>query len=155
METLHLTSPVFSEGEQIPKKYTCQGENMSPPLEINGTDPLAASLVLIMEDPDVPLELRADGMFDHWVKFNIPPTTKNIEEGKEPEGSAGLTTAGTPTYVGPCPPSGEHRYFFKLFSLDTVLDLEHGTATKKDLEAAMEGHIMQTAELIGLYKKEE
>ncbi len=154
MKILRLTSSVFKEGDHIPLKYTCEGDNVNPPLDISGVDPLAVSLVLILEDPDVPKELRADGMFDHWVRFNIPPTTVYIREGTDPEGAAGLTTAGGLSYIGPCPPSGEHRYFFKLFSLDTMLDLASEETGKKELEAAMEGHVMQSAELIGLYKKQ-
>jgi|TARA_Y100000310_G_scaffold288684_2_gene314556 hypothetical protein len=152
MAELQLTSPAFKHNESIPSQYTCDGDNVVPPLEISGVDPSAESLVLVMDDPDVPKSIRPDGMYDHWVKFNVPVGTLMIQEGKEPEGTSGLGTGGSLAYHGPCPPDREHRYFFKLYSLDTELALEEG-ATKKDVEAAMEGHIIQQAELLGLYKR--
>jgi Raf kinase inhibitor-like YbhB/YbcL family protein len=146
-ETLRLTSSVFSEMSVIPDIYTCKGENINPPLNIHDVDPRAKSLVLVLEDPDTPI-----GMFNHWVKFNIPPETTIIEEGKEPPGVAGVGSSGNLTYKGPCPPSGTHRYFFRIISLDTELPLAEG-ASKDEVLNASTGHILQEGQLIGLYSK--
>ena len=147
METLILTSPSFGNNGNIPSQYTCDGEGVNPALEISGVSENAKSLVLIMDDPDAP-----SGTWDHWVKFNISTSTKEIKEANEPEGVSGVGTSGNREYFGPCPPDREHRYFFKLFSLDKMLELEEG-ATKKEVEKAMEGHILQRAELIGFYER--
>lgn len=147
MNTLKLTSPSFEHNGRIPSRHTCDGEGISPALEIAGVDDKAKSLVLIMDDPDAP-----SGVWDHWVKFNISTSTTEIKEGSEPDGVSGVGTSGNKNYLGPCPPDREHRYFFKLFSLDTKLDLKEG-ATKKEVESAMEGHILQKTELIGLYER--
>ena len=149
---LKLTSPAFANMGKIPEKYACDGGRVSPPLNISGVTLEAKSLVLIMEDPDVPKSVRPDGMWDHWLKFNLPPTLTNIGEGQDPGGVAGITTSKGLSYVPPCPPDREHRYFFKLFSLDTILDLNQG-ASKPEIEAAMQGHTLQQAELVGLYEK--
>jgi len=154
MEEMKITSPVFDEGGQIPSKYTCDGENISPELNIENVPAEAKSLVLIMEDPDVPTFVREDGMWDHWVVFNISPDTKSIPEGQEPEGVQGLTTANKLGYGGPCPPDKEHRYFFMLYALDTVLDEQEG-ATKEAIRMAMKHHIISKAELVGLYSRNE
>jgi hypothetical protein len=147
MDTLKLTSSVFEHNGKIPSRYTCDGDGVNPKLEISGVDENAKSLVLIMDDPDAP-----SGTWDHWVKFNIATTTTKIEEATEPEGTSGVGTGGNKDYFGPCPPDREHRYFFKLFSLDIELKISEG-ATKKEVEGAMEGHILQSAELIGLYER--
>jgi len=147
MNTLTLTSSAFGNNGKIPERYTCDGEGVNPSLEISGVDESAKSLVLIMDDPDAP-----SGVWDHWVKFNISTSTTEIKEASEPEGIAGVGTSGNKDYLPPCPPDREHRYFFKLFSLDTKLDLKEGS-TKKEVEKAMEGHILQSAELIGLYER--
>jgi phosphatidylethanolamine-binding protein (PEBP) family uncharacterized protein len=136
MKQLILTSPVFENMGKIPVKYTCDGEGINPPLQISGTDNEPKSLVLIMDDPDAP-----GGTFVHWVKFNLSPALSKIEEGSDPK------------YIGSCPPDREHRYFFKLYSLDTVLDLKQG-ANKTEIENVMQGHILQQAELVGLYKRQ-
>ncbi len=149
---MKITSSVFNNGERIPAKYTCEGENIIPPLSWSEAPAGTKSFALIMDDPDVPKYLRPDGMFVHWVVFNIPPTVSLIEEGKEPKGLIGLNEAGRPGYTGPCPPDREHRYFFKLYALDGVLDLP-ASSTKADVEKAMEWHILEKAELIGLYEK--
>ncbi|MDP2641007.1 MAG: YbhB/YbcL family Raf kinase inhibitor-like protein [Candidatus Yanofskybacteria bacterium] len=149
---MKLISSAFGHNEQIPGKYTCEGEDINPPLEIHNVPDSAKSLVLIMEDPDVPKHLRADGMWDHWVKFNIPPATKMIPEGEEPEGVSGAGTSGNLGYHGPCPSNREHRYFFQVYALDEELPLREGAA-KRDVEAAMAGHILEEAVLIGLYEK--
>ncbi|MBW1990211.1 MAG: YbhB/YbcL family Raf kinase inhibitor-like protein [Deltaproteobacteria bacterium] len=147
---MKLTSPAFGHKERIPEKYTCHGENISPPLKIADVPPGAKALVLIMEDPDVPRTLREDGMWDHWILFNMPPELTDIAEGEEPPGHHGAGTAGNTDYYGPCPPDAEHRYFFKLFALDSKLNLPE-RASKRDVMEAMSGHVMDSAELIGLY----
>lgn len=149
---MKLTSAAFENGGRIPSQYTCDGENISPPLTISDVPPGAKSLVLIMDDPDVPKHLRADGMWDHWVVYNIPPDTAEIPEGREPEGLHGTGTAGNQDYFGPCPPDREHRYFFKLYALDSTLDVPAG-AKKSELEKVMEGRVLETAELLGRYER--
>src|SRR3989344_2940443 len=151
MQTImKLTSSMFEHNHSMPSKYTCDGENMSPPLIISDVPENTKSLVLIMDDPDVPKNLRADGMWDHWIVWNISPQTKEIAEGQEPEGVHGLGTANNLNYHGPCPPDREHRYFFRLFALDTILNLPE-KRMKAEVEQAMEGHVIDKAELIGLY----
>ncbi|MGB7979094.1 MAG: YbhB/YbcL family Raf kinase inhibitor-like protein [Chlamydiales bacterium] len=149
---MKLTSPAFHEGGIIPSLYTCEGKNISPTLDISGVAPQAKSLVLIMDDPDVPKTLRADGMYDHWVVFNIPPGTRQISERAAPPGIQGKNTGGKNQYTGPCPPDREHRYFFKLYAMDILLDLPQG-ATKKEVEKAMHGHIVGQCQLMGRYEK--
>jgi Raf kinase inhibitor-like YbhB/YbcL family protein len=149
---MKLSSPVFEHRGKIPSKYTCNGKGINPPLDISGVPSAAKSLVLIMEDPDVPKNLRPDGMWDHWIVFNMPPDTKEIREGQEPRGIHGEGTGGNLGYMGPCPPDREHRYFFKLFALDSNLDLQKG-AKKAEVEKAMEGHVLDRAELLGLYEQ--
>lgn len=106
-----------------------------------------------MDDPDVPRNLRPDGMFDHWIVFNIPPSIRHIPESTGPSGGVrGMTTFGHTRYGGPCPPDREHRYFFKLYALDTLLSLKEG-ASKSEIERAMKGHILAEARLIGRYEK--
>jgi Raf kinase inhibitor-like YbhB/YbcL family protein len=149
---MQLTSPAFGHGEKIPKKYTCDGEELSPPLEIKGVPEKAKSLVLIMDDPDVPKFVREDQMWVHWVLFNIPPDTRYIEEDAIPPGVLGSGT-GRMGYQGPCPPDREHRYFFKLYALDTLLKLKEGS-TKEQVEMAMKSHILATSEWMGRYIKD-
>lgn len=149
---MKLQSPAFHDREIIPSLYTCEGKNIIPPLDISGVPPEAKSLVLIMDDPDVPKSLRPDGMYDHWVVFNIPPSVHKIHEGSPPPGVHGKSTHGKNQYTGPCPPDREHRYFFKLYALDTLLDLPQG-ATKKEVEHALRGHILAECQLLGRYEK--
>ncbi len=145
---MKLSSPAFENNGLIPAKYTCQGEGISPPLTIADVPKGAKSLVLIMEDPDVPHSIREDGMWDHWVFcFNDPATTEI-----EPNGTHGLTTSKAQVYGGPCPPDREHRYFFKLYALDAQLDLGAGSS-KSALLMAMKGHILDQTELIGRYEQ--
>lgn len=149
-----LTSPAFKEGEKIPSKYTCEGDNTNPELLISGVPHNAKTLVLIMDDPDVPETIRKDKMFDHWVVFNIPPSTTKIPENSQPKGTSGKNTRGTLIYIGPCPPDREHRYFFKLYALDCdLLSLPEG-ASKKDVEQAMQGHVIAKTQLLGRYEKQ-
>ncbi len=145
--TLRLTSPAFSSQGRIPSLYTCQGDDTSPPLKIESILSGTQSLVLIMDDPDAPM-----GTWDHWVVWNIPPTMTEIHEGEEPQGVGGKNSWGRTGYGGPCPPSGTHRYVFKLYALDTMLNLKKG-ATKREVEQAMQGHILAQTQLVGLYSK--
>lgn len=149
---MQLTSPKFKHNNPMPSLYTCDGQDINPPLHISGVPAEAKSLVIIMDDPDVPKNLRADGMWDHWIKFNIPPSTTKIEENQEPQGLSGLGTSNNLKYHGPCPPDREHRYFFKLYALDTRLNLPEGVR-KSELERAMDGHIIEKSELIGFYER--
>lgn len=152
---LTLISSAFEHEGTIPTRYTCDGDNVSPPLVIADVPEGAKSLALVMEDPDVPKELRPDGMFDHWVLFNIPPETGSIAEGAT-VGVQGTHGGGKLGYTGPCPPreyeSSEHRYFFKLFALDTMLELPEG-ATKQEVLAALEGHVLAETTLMGKYAR--
>lgn len=145
--TLTLTSPAFVEGTSIPSAYTCDGQDVHPELQITGVPGDAKSLVLIMDDPDSPT-----GTWDHWVVFNIPATTLIIEAGKEPDGVQGKNTWQKAGYGGPCPGQGEHHYRFKLYALDTLLELSEG-ATKQEIEQAMQGHILAQTILTGLYQR--
>lgn len=149
-KNMKIKSRAFEEGEKIPSKYTCDGENINPPLEISEVPGNAKSLVLIMDDPDA--VKPAGKVWDHWLVWNIPPSTTEILEGREPEGVHGKGTAGNKEYYGPCPPDAEHRYFFKIYALDNMLDIPEGS-TKAVLEKAMEGHIIDMAELIGRYQR--
>lgn len=150
---LQVRSPAFQDEQPIPSKYTCDGENLSPPLALEGVPEGAVSLALIVEDPDVPKHLREDGMWNHWVIFNIPPSVTRFGEGESPQGTRGITTSDTLAYTGPCPPDGTHRYFFKIFALDSILELEEG-ATKEAVLEAMDGHVLASSELIGTYKRQ-
>jgi|TARA_Y100000031_G_C8197171_1_gene374284 hypothetical protein len=144
--SMNLKSPEFTNNSSIPKKFTCQGDDINPLLRIEGVPEEAKSLALIVDDPDAPM-----GMWVHWVLYNIPIVDK-IDEDSIP-GKQGINDFRREDYGGPCPPSGTHRYFFKIYALDTELGLKDGV-NKKDLEKAMEGHILDKAELIGLYKKQ-
>lgn len=153
---MKIESLAFQNTGRIPEKYTCDGKRfLSPPLSITDVPEAAQSLVLIVDDPDVPQALRADGNFTHWIIFNIPPTTSLIREG-EAIGTLGANTRGEPSYTGPCPPleyePSTHRYFFKLYALDTMLNLEEG-APKEEVESAMAIHALTTAELMGTYSR--
>jgi len=145
MKTLSVSSPAFENNKLIPAKYTCDGDDVNPPLTIEGTPAETKSLVLIVDDPDAP-----SGTWDHWVVWNIPPTNR-IEENTVP-GTEGLNTYRKHSYGGPCPPWGTHRYFFKVYALDTLLDLSPNSS-KKDVEKAVQGHVLARGELIGLYRR--
>lgn len=149
VKELTLVSSAFAHQGDIPSRYSCDGENISPPFEIFGVSEEAKSLVLIMDDPDAPT-----GVWDHWVKFNIPAKTETMREGEEPRGISGKGTGGNLEYSGPCPPDKKHRYFFKLYALDTELILPEGSVKAK-IEKAMEGHILQETELMGNYERVE
>lgn len=149
---MNLTSPAFTEGGKIPTKYTCEGENINPELNISGVPKNAKTLVLIMDDPDVPEFVRKDRMYDHWVVFNIPPNTTRIPERSQPPGTPGKNTGGGLGYTGPCPPDREHRYFFKLYAIGCELTLPK-SSTKHDVENAIKGHILAQTQLMGRYEK--
>ena len=156
MIPMNLTSPAFNRDGKIPRKYTCDGENINPPLKIEKVPANSQSLVLIMDDPDIPDFVKQKyniQMWDHWVVFNIPPATKEIKEGENPTEVLGKNTGGKNGYGGPCPPDREHRYFFKLYALDMQLKLSEG-ATKAQVEEAMEGHILTQTELVGRYERQ-
>ena len=146
MKDLSVKSPAFESGKPIPKKYSCDGKDINPPLTIEGTPKDAKTLVLAVDDPDAP-----SGTFDHWIVWNIPAQTGKIAENSVP-GKEGVNSARQNSYMGPCPPSGTHRYFFKVYALDTELSL--GLASKKkDVEKAMQGHILAKGELMGVYSR--
>jgi len=147
-KAMKLTSPAFENNQSIPEKYTCDGQDINPPLKIENVPGGAKSLVLIVDDPDAPM-----GTFNHWVLWNIYPKTNLIEENSLPGGAIeGLNDFRKNSYGGPCPPSGIHHYHFKLYALDTELVLDP-SSKKKDVERAMEGHILDFMELIGLYQR--
>lgn len=142
---MEINSPAFENNQSMPAKFSCEGQDINPALVIQGIPPQARSLALIVDDPDAPM-----GTWVHWVVFDIPLSPR-IEENSIP-GKQGVNTAGNKNYHGPCPPSGTHRYFFKLYALDTLLGLQEGIS-KGQLEKAMQGHILAQAQLVGLYKK--
>ncbi|MFZ6014978.1 MAG: YbhB/YbcL family Raf kinase inhibitor-like protein [Patescibacteria group bacterium] len=149
---MQISSSAFGNNGLIPAQYTCDGQNINPPLGFSDIPSNAKSLVLLMDDPDVPKSVREDGMWDHWVVYNIPPATVTIFEAQNPPGLMGVNTGGRLAYGGPCPPDKEHRYFFKLYALDSMLELAEG-ATRAEVENAMEGHIIAQAELMGRYDR--
>ena len=149
---MKLTSDAFNDGAIIPSRFTCEGLNHSPPLTFHDVPKNTKSLALIMDDPDVPSFIRPDCMFDHWVVFDLSPYLPGLLENASPPGTHGQNTAGENKYYGPCPPDREHRYFFKLYALDTRLELPTG-ARKRQVERAMEGHILAEATLMGRYEK--
>jgi len=147
---MEISSTAFDNDTAIPSMYSCDGDDNNPPLTITNTPPEAKSLALIVDDPDAPA-----GTWVHWTLFNIDPTTTEISENSVPENSVqGLTSFNSQGYGGPCPPSGTHRYFFKIYALDTMLDLDE-TAKAIDIEQAMEGHIIDKAEFFGTYTHQE
>jgi Raf kinase inhibitor-like YbhB/YbcL family protein len=143
---MKLTSSAFEHNQPIPKKYTCDGEDINPPLKIEGVPEGTKSLVLIVDDPDAPM-----GVFCHWIVWNIDPKISQIEENSKP-GIEGINDFGKNSYGGPCPPSGIHHYHFKIYALDTLLDLPL-SSKKSDLEKAIQNHILDWAELIGTYQR--
>ncbi len=148
MATLKISSMAFAHNGPIPSKYTCDGADVSPPLAIENVPAGAKSLALIVDDPDAPA-----GTWVHWVVWNIDPSTKEVRENAAPTGaSQGMTDFRKQKYGGPCPPSGTHRYFFKLYALDAVLTLAPN-AGKAAVEAAMKGRILAQTELVGLYTR--
>lgn len=147
--SMHIHSSAFQHGETIPQKYGRDFENINPPLSITDIPQGTQTLVLLMEDPDVPASAPV-AIWDHWVVFNIPAGVTEIPERWAVEGVKGKGTRGELDYGGPRPPDREHRYFFKLYALDTVLDLPEGSA-KEDVVRAIQGHVLAQAELVGLF----
>ncbi|MDR3492396.1 MAG: YbhB/YbcL family Raf kinase inhibitor-like protein [Gammaproteobacteria bacterium] len=148
--TFTIKSSAFSEGSSIPSIYTCDGDDISPPLSWHDEPANTKSFVLIVDDPDAPI-----GNWDHWLLYNIPATTHTLNENltSTPSGAnGGKNSWGNTNYGGPCPPDREHRYFFKLYALDCHLDLT-SNATKSKIESAMDGHILGTATLMGKYNR--
>ena len=148
MGALTITSPAFQNNGTIPRQYTCDGEDMNPLLVIGNCPQGTKSIALICDDPDAP-----GGMWVHWVLWNIDPIVKEIKENTVPQGAVeGMNDFRRHRYGGPCPPSGIHRYFFKVYALDTMLDISPDSQ-KADLEKAMKGHILAQGQLVGLYKR--
>ena len=146
---MKITSSAFQEGGNIPSKFSCDGADTSPPLQISDIPSGAKSLVLIIDDPDAP-----SGLFTHWAVWNISPQTSTITEGSTPKGVQGTNDFGKSGYGGPCPPSGTHRYYFKIFALDRELDLPFG-AKRGQLDAAMKSHVVAQGELMGRYSRKK
>jgi Raf kinase inhibitor-like YbhB/YbcL family protein len=154
---LALSSPAFAPGGEIPALFTCEGRDLSPALDWTGVPETAKSLVLIVDDPDAPDPAAPQRTWVHWVLYNLPPTARGLPQGVAPNALPAGTRQGTNDwgrtgYGGPCPPIGRHRYFHKLYALDVVLP-DLGTAAKVRVEAAMKGHVIAHAELIGTYQK--
>jgi Raf kinase inhibitor-like YbhB/YbcL family protein len=152
-----LTSPAFANGAEIPARYTCEGDDLSPPLAWSAPPDGTRSLVLIVDDPDAPDPKAPKVTWVHWLLYNLPPTASLLPEGMDREALPAGTREGLndwkqPGYGGPCPPIGRHRYFHKLYALDIVLP-DLGPVTKARLEEAMRGHVLAHSELIGTYEK--
>lgn len=144
---MKIQSSAFEHNQPIPRKYTCDGEDVSPPLTFADVPKGTKSLALVVDDPDAPF-----GVFDHWIAWNLPPDTRELSEAARVE-KQGRNDFGELRYRGPCPPPGPvHRYRFNVYALDTILDLPEGVS-KKQLEKAMEGHILAKGELVGTYKR--
>ena len=144
--SISITSLAFQAGGDIPAKYTCNGKNLSPELQISSVPNGAKSLVLIVDDPDAPR-----GLFTHWIVWNIDPKTTRVAENSAPAGAVqGTSDFGKNNYGGPCPPSGTHRYYFKIFALDTRLELKP-SARRAEVDAAMRGHVLGQGELMARY----
>jgi Raf kinase inhibitor-like YbhB/YbcL family protein len=146
---MKITSSAFQDGGNIPSKFTCDGSDTSPPMQITGVPAEAKTLVLIADDPDAP-----GGLFTHWLVWNIPPQTNSIAEASAPKGVHGTNDFGKSGYGGPCPPSGKHRYSFKVFALDRELALPSG-AKRGQVDAAMKGHVIAQGELMGRYARKK
>jgi Raf kinase inhibitor-like YbhB/YbcL family protein len=153
---LTLSSPDYKPGAAMPSRYTCEGEDISPPLAWDGVPAGTKSLALIIDDPDAPDPKAPKHVWVHWVLYNLPAEARELVAGADTAGlppgtSHGVNDSKKAAYNGPCPPIGRHRYFHTLYALDTTLDLAQ--ATKAELEAAMKGHVLAQAELIGTYQK--
>ena len=150
-----LTSKAFAHGGEIPSRYTCEGQDVSPQLDWSGVPAGAKSLALVVDDPDAPDPAAPSVTWVHWVLYNIPASANSLPEAAKrlPAGTLeGVNDWQRTTYGGPCPPVGRHRYFHKLYALDTVLP-DLGRPSKSKLEAAMKSHIIARAELVGTYQK--
>lgn len=155
--TLTLTSPAFRANAAIPKRHTCDADDIAPALAWRGVPPEAKSLALIVDDPDAPDPKAPKLTYVHWVLYDVPTSATGLPEGGRPLPAGareGLNDWKKTGYGGPCPPIGRHRYFFKLYALDTVLG-DLGKATKATIEGAMKNHILAQAELMGTYEREK
>jgi Raf kinase inhibitor-like YbhB/YbcL family protein len=155
--TLKVTSSAFQQGGAIPSQYTCEGKDISPPLAWSGAPNGAKTIAMIVDDPDAPDPAKPQRVYVHWVVYNIPVATNSLPENASkkgmPKGAVqGKNDWGKPEFGGPCPPIGRHRYFFKLYALDTELN-GLSAPTKADLERAMNGHVLDSGELMGTYQK--
>jgi Raf kinase inhibitor-like YbhB/YbcL family protein len=150
--TLKITSPAFQNGAMIPAKYSCDADKVNPPLVFAGVPASAKSLALIIDDPDVPKTMIPTGEFVHWLLWDIPASSKGIPEADKSASTSGLNGTGKPGYYPMCPPDREHRYFFKLYALDSTLGSAKIT-NKEELLAAMKGHTVAQAELMARYPK--
>ena len=144
-KSLHISSPAFKPGGNIPSRYTCEGEDINPPLDIKQIPAEAKSMVLIIEDPDAPM-----GTWLHWLVWNIP-IVHYLNENEVP-GDQGLNDFGKIAYGGPCPPSGMHRYYFNVYALDDLLDIPEGSS-RREVEAAIQNHIIAYGQVMGVYQK--
>jgi Raf kinase inhibitor-like YbhB/YbcL family protein len=145
---LHVSSNAFSEGQQIPQKYTCDGQNLSPPLRWEGVPQNARSVAVLLDDPDAP-----SGTFTHWILYDLPGKTAELKEGSSGGGKEGVNSFKNSRYDGPCPPpNGAHRYFFHVYALD-IDSLGKAGLSQKDFSAAMRGHVLAESQLIGTYKR--
>ena len=156
---MQISSSSFTQQGSIPEKYTCEGTDTSPPLAWSGVPPSAKSLALIVDDPDAPDPSAPKMTWVHWVLYDLPPQTagtgrRRVQQGAPQGARDGLNDWKKPGYGGPCPPIGRHRYFFKLYALDTVLP-DLGRPSKADLLKAMQGHVVGSAELVGTYEKKK
>jgi Raf kinase inhibitor-like YbhB/YbcL family protein len=146
-QVLNVSSSAFENEGIIPSEFTCDGQDLSPPLSITNVPKNAKTLSIIMDDPDAPM-----GTFTHWIAWNIPPNKTQFTRGEKFDFAQGRTSFGTSEYGGPCPPSDTHRYFFKIYALDTKLDLKQGSGVK-ELQSAMSGHVVAEAVLMGKYSR--
>ena len=154
---MQIQSPAFADGGEVPRLYTCEGEDISPPLTWSGIPANARSLVLIVDDPDAPDPAAPRTTWVHWVLYNLPPDSGGLAEGVTradlpPPTAEGMNDWKRSGYGGPCPPIGTHRYFFKLYALDIPLQ-GLSTPTKAQVESAMQGHVLAQGRLIGTYRK--
>jgi Raf kinase inhibitor-like YbhB/YbcL family protein len=158
MSQMSLSSPSFAPNAEIPRRHTCEGENVSPALVWSDVPARARTLALIVEDPDAPDPAAPRGTFVHWVMYNLPAAVSGLPEGAEaavlpPGARVGMNDWHRTAYGGPCPPVGRHRYLFKLYALDAALP-EGGAATRAAVLEAMRGHVLAEAQLVGTYQKQ-
>jgi len=146
---MKVTSTAFTEGGNIPSKFTCDGPDLSPPLKVEGAPAEAKALLVVVDDPDAP-----SGLFTHWLVWNLDPKSGSIPEDGAPGGTEGKNDFGKTGYGGPCPPSGSHRYYFRVYALDQPLNLKSG-ARRKEVDAAMKGHVIAQGELMGRYARKK
>jgi Raf kinase inhibitor-like YbhB/YbcL family protein len=153
-ENMTISSSAYENNSIIPSKYTCDGEGVNPPLTFEGVPEGTKSLAMLMDDPDVPKNLLPAGVFDHWVIYNIDPKATEIKENSPPPGSQGLNGAGKLGFTPPCPPDREHRYFFRLYALDTKVEFDDpAKVTKQMVIDKMQGHVIDQVELVGRYNR--